>query len=77
MPGLLRPNAVCPVCGDGLEVIVDTSSILEVVREYHHEKPSPKARRRRYCKKTFSGYIECEAAKLERKMLEVSTGLPH
>ena len=70
MPGQLRPNAKCPMCGEGLMAIVDTSQTLEVIREYHHEKASPKARRRRFCKRKFSGFHEVEAAKRERWALE-------
>jgi MoxR-like ATPase len=72
MPGQLRPDAKCPCCGNGLLFIVDTSNTLEVVREYHHEKPSPKARRRRFCTRVFVGHYEKESAKKERWSLETT-----
>lgn len=70
MPGQLRSNAKCPMCGDSLMGIVDTSGSIYITREYHHEKPSPKARRRRFCKRYFTGTVEVSEAKQERHNLE-------
>lgn len=50
MPGLLKENAACPKCGDQLIAIVRTTNRKGVTAEFHHEKGSPKARRRRFCK---------------------------
>lgn len=68
MPGELRASALCPVCGDRLICIVDTSTSEYVRREYYHGKASPKARRRRRCLQTFTDHAEAAA---ERRRLEV------
>jgi hypothetical protein len=70
MPGLLKPSARCPMCGDALAALVDTSNSLGVVREYFHEKGSPKARRRRRCKRFFGDH---DMARAERSGLEAPT----
>lgn len=70
MPGLLKASARCPMCGDALAWIVDTSNLSGVVREYYHQKPSPMVRRRRRCKKRFAG--DHETARLERLGLEAT-----
>lgn len=70
MPGELKPDATCPECGDPLLAIIDTVSADRVIREYHHDKNSPKARRRRYCKAEYVGDGAKEYAKRERRELE-------
>jgi hypothetical protein len=67
MPGELKPDAVCPKCGDPLLAIVDESSIEQITREYFHGKTSPKARRRRRCVVIFYDHV---AAVNERRKLE-------
>jgi hypothetical protein len=49
MPGQLRPDAVCPKCGEDLEAMVRETSRNGVVSEFYHAKGSPKARRKRRC----------------------------
>lgn len=70
MPGELKPGATCPECGDPLLMILDTVNSERLIREYHHDKNSPHARRRRYCKREFVGDGPTEYAKQERKNLE-------
>lgn len=53
MPGILKPDAICPVCGERLSAIVDTYSKDLMWREYFHGKDSPIARRKRRCKRDF------------------------
>lgn len=69
MPGELRGNAKCPRCGDPLLVLSDLTSVSRGVieREYFHDKWSPKARRRRRCKFTFTDFDD---AAVERRRLE-------
>ena len=70
MPGQLKPDSLCPECGDPLLMIVDTVNSERLIREYHHDKTHPRVRRRRYCKKEFVGDGPQEYAKQERKGLE-------
>jgi anaerobic ribonucleoside-triphosphate reductase len=49
MPGQLKPDAVCPNCGNDLEAMVRTTSQDGVVSEFYHAKASSKARRKRRC----------------------------
>lgn len=70
MAGELRASAVCPVCGDDLIMITDTSDQTGVIREYYHAKGSPKARRKRRCLRIFTDHAE---AARERKGLEVES----
>ncbi len=74
MPGQLKSDAKCPICGDGLMAICDTSRIEGIShiidREYHHEKEG-KRRRLRFCKRRFVGRVETAMGDLERKSLEV------
>ena len=37
MPGELKPDALCPKCGDPLLVLTDTSNTDGVKREYYHD----------------------------------------
>jgi hypothetical protein len=74
MPGLLRPDAVCPMCEDPLEALVDESSSDGVKRTYYHGKRHPKVRRQLPCKQTFISHVK---AHLEREMLEVHAGVAH
>lgn len=67
MPGELKPDAVCPKCGDPLQALVDTSDANGVMCVYYHMKNSPRARRRRRCVVTFT---DKEAARQERAGLE-------
>ncbi len=66
MPGLLKPSAKCPMCGDGLTALVDTTSSTRVRREFFHEKHGA-ARRRRPCVKLYFDY---RRATRERRVLE-------
>lgn len=68
MPGELKPDAVCPKCGDPLEALVDETNRERVKREYYHGKNSPRARRRRRCVVVFTDH---KAAARERDGLEV------
>lgn len=70
VPGQLRSDATCPVCGDPLDAIVDTTNFAGVVRQYYHDKRGPKLRRRLPCKMGFSDY---EEAKRQRDGLEVAS----
>ena len=67
MPGLLRPDANCPLCGDPLDFLVDETSTDAVKRTYYHGKRHP-VRRQLPCKQTFVSHTK---AHLERQMLEV------
>lgn len=71
MPGLLRPDAVCPRCGDPLEVLIDTENREGIQREYHHAKPHPKSRRKKFCK-AFFAVRDIEWGRKERRELEVA-----
>lgn len=68
MPGLLKPDAACPKCGTDLLAITDLTSTEKIVREYIHQKGSPKARRKRRCLKLFTDTTE---AAHERRALEI------
>jgi hypothetical protein len=70
MPGELKAEAVCPLCGEDLICIVDESNLARVRREYFHGKPTWKARRKRRCVRVFADH---DAAARERKALEVVT----
>lgn len=69
VPGQLKRNARCPVCGTDLCAITDWSSADGVVREYFHRKGSPKARRKRRCIRQFSSssLAQAERAGLETR----------
>lgn len=74
MPGLLRPDATCPMCRDPLDALVDTSfagALRTLKREYYHGKPDPHHRRRVKCTWRFVGDIEVARAEKERTELEV------
>lgn len=74
MPGQLHPDAVCPMCSDPLDALVDTSRIAGmssiIEREYYHGKKGPHHRRRRKCLRRFVGRTEMAIAKEERAALE-------
>ena len=72
MPGTLRPDAHCPVCGDPLIGIVDATSAAGVVRKYFHGKDPerPKCRRALPCKRVFS-VVQVAMAGAERRGLEL------
>jgi hypothetical protein len=70
MPGLLRADAKCPLCGDDLIAIADTSNSERIVRLYYHAKGSPVVGRKRRCRFVF-GPSEFGRAKTERRRLEV------
>lgn len=65
MPGRLRDDANCPVCGRNLVAIVDTSNSDGVKREYFHDT-------RGDCKRFFKDHDEAQRdeAQRERTMLE-------
>jgi hypothetical protein len=67
MPGQLKRTAKCPVCGDGLFALVDTTSSRTVRREFFHERMGLNRRRRRCVK----NYLDLAAAERERRALEV------
>jgi hypothetical protein len=73
MPGQLRPDALCPICGYGLLVIVDTSSTGRLTRDYYHLKPVPGERRKHRCTRLFLGKKERDEATQERFFLETVT----
>lgn len=64
MPGQLRADALCPVCGNPLDALVDESSATGVKRTYYHGKlrrglqlgKHPKARRMLPCKVKFTDF---------------------
>lgn len=68
MPGELKPDAVCPKCGESLAVLIDTTNAEGVEREYIHAKAGPKVRRKRRCLRWFTDHDKAHA---ERKGLEV------
>lgn len=69
MPGQLKSDAECPICGDGLVALVDTSSKEDgVKREYFHKRREGAQRRRRKCVKQFRDFM---SAGRERRALEV------
>ena len=68
MPGLLKPTAKCPGCGDPLLMLVDTSNAARVVREFFHERRPGSTRRRRKCVKVYRDH---DQAQRERRALEV------
>ena len=68
MPGQLKKNAVCPVCGDPLEALVDTSNARVVKREYFHSTAKGKHKRRLRCVREFEDF---NLAGNERYNLEV------
>jgi hypothetical protein len=71
MPGDLKPDAKCPLCGVPLIALVDTSNTDGVERRYYHDKDpeaSPKARRPNPHKQYFVSHVE---ASLERQGLEI------
>lgn len=70
MPGLLKPTARCPECGDPLLALSDLTSSDGVDREYYHERLPSKPRCRRFCKAHFDSFA---VAQIERRALEVST----
>jgi hypothetical protein len=67
MPGLLKPDAECPLCENPLEAIIDTSNSDGVTREYFHSKVMPKTRRHRPCRQYLASHTK---AQLERETLE-------
>ena len=75
MPGQLKSDAVCPLCEDPLDAIVDEttssgivgSSRFVVKRTYYHGKRHPRVRRARPCKQLFVSRVK---AQLERDRLE-------
>ena len=66
MPGLLKPDACCPICTKPLLAIVDTTNRLGVIREYIHLRPDA-AERPPECSHAFADH---EEAKTERAWLE-------
>lgn len=68
MPGLLRPDAVCPLCEEPLVGLVDQTNSDGVKRTYYHGKSHPKRRRALPCKQTFVSHVR---AAIERQSLEV------
>jgi hypothetical protein len=65
MPGELKRDAACPVCGDPLLYLVDSSNSHGVIRTYYHERNSPKARRRRPCVQGFNDHDVAHRARLK------------
>jgi len=49
MPGLLKPDAVCPACGWDLKALVRTTSNDGVTVEYFPSKIGARDRRKRRC----------------------------
>jgi hypothetical protein len=66
MPGQLRSDAKCPVCGFSFGALVDTSNVDGVMREYHHYDPDRKSST--CCKRFFKNH---DAANMERRALEM------
>ena len=62
MPGLLRPDAVCPLCQQNLVALEDMSSAEGVQRTYFHGRGT------KDCRAFFLDHI---SARIERAMLEV------
>lgn len=78
MPGTLRPDANCPMCGDPLLGITDETTDARVTREYFHAKvrrAGPvrnSSARRPPCTRSFS---DAHKAGAERRGLEVDRGV--
>jgi hypothetical protein len=70
MPGQLRSNVTCPVCGLPLDALTDSTDSSGVKRKYYHGKDpqNPKLRCRNPCKMFFDSL---EVAQTERRSLEV------
>lgn len=64
MPGILRPDSKCPLCGRELSCLCDTTSQGGVQREYFHPNITAP------CVKTFTDF---EKARIERTMLEIAS----
>ncbi len=67
MPGTLRPDAHCPVCGDPLLAIFDQSSNVRTTREYSHMKATLSKPVRPPCTRV----LDIHKAGAERRGLEV------
>jgi hypothetical protein len=67
MPGQLKQDAECPCCENPLLAIVDTTTTDGVFREYFHDKPTPKTRRHKPCRRYFVCLV---TAQVERDKLE-------
>lgn len=63
MPGLLKPDAKCPECGEQLVALADTTNSKRVIREYFH------LNKRKRCVARFDSHA---VARIEREALEVS-----
>lgn len=50
MPGLIKPNAVCPKCDTPIIAIVRLTNSAGVEAEYFHERLVGETRRKRRCK---------------------------
>lgn len=68
MPGQLKSDAKCPICGEPLEALVDETSGDGVKRVYYHGKLFPKRRRMLPCRRVFVSHV---IAHEERYALEV------
>ncbi len=72
MPGQLRTDVRCPVCGVPLVALADETSASGVKRVLYHDKDpeaSPKARRPLPCRLRFGNLKQ---AQYERRLLEVA-----
>ena len=64
MPGILRPDATCPLCGRTLTCLCDTTSQGGVQREYYHPDIAVP------CVQVF---LDFKKAHIERTMLEIAS----